>query len=178
MRRGTRKLYAYAAERGIAHKQCGKLIVASDDAQIPKLREWHDIAKQNGVTGMRMLTPAEAQAMEPEVFCTAALHVPVTGIIDVHSYILALEGDTEAAGAMIALKTTVTGGEITKEGFVLDVMGEAPSQISCTTLINAAGLGAQKFARNLRGLDRRQCRRNCLPKAIISACRANSLSRC
>jgi L-2-hydroxyglutarate oxidase LhgO len=95
--------------------------------------------------------------MEPEVFCTAALHVPMTGIIDVHPYMLALEADAEAAGAMMALKANVIGGEITKDGFVLDVAPRqqegAPSQISCTTLINSAGLGAQLFARNLHGLN-------------------------
>ena len=150
---GRQKLYAYAAERGIPHKQCGKLIVATDEAQIPKLREWEQIATQNGVVGMRMLTPDQAHEMEPEVFCTAALHVPCTGIIDAHPYILALEGDVEEAGAMIALKTKVTGGEVTADGFVLDVQGAAPSQISCKNLINAAGLGAQQFSHGLHGLD-------------------------
>ncbi len=151
--KGREKLYAYAQERGIPHKQCGKLIVATDETQIPQLHEWQEIATQNGVTGLRLLTPNEARALEPEVFCTAALHVPVTGIIDTHNYILSLEGDAETAGAMIALKTKVVGGDITDTVFILDVEGDAPSQISCTTLINAAGLGAQKFARNLSGLD-------------------------
>ena len=151
--KGREKLYAYAQERGIPHKQCGKLIVATDDTQIPKLHEWREIATQNGVTELCLLTPDEARSFEPEVFCTAALHVPVTGIIDTHHYILSLEGDAETAGAMIALKTKVVGGYITDTGFTLDVEGDAPSQISCTTLINAAGLGAQKFALNLRGLN-------------------------
>lgn len=150
---GREKLYAYAQERGLPHRQCGKLIVATDDAQIPRLREWQGVAEQNGVTGMRLLTPVEAQTMEPEVFCTAALHVPATGIIDAPAYILALEGDAENAGAMIALKTMAVGGEITAEGFVIDVKGDAPAQISCKYLINAAGLGAQEIARHLRGLD-------------------------
>ena len=151
--KGRDQLYAYAEERGLPHRRCGKLIVATDEEQIPKLREWQDIAAQNGVTGMRLLTPDEARRMEPEVFCTAALHVPVTGIIDVHPYILSLEGDAESAGAMIALKTVVTGGEIIDDRFILKVAGDAPSQISCTTLINAAGLGAQEISRHLRGLD-------------------------
>ena len=150
---GREKLYAYAQECGIPHRKCGKLIVATDEAQIPKLREWQNVAVQNGVTEVRLLTPAEAREFEPEVFCTAALHVPVTGIIDVHAYLMALEGDAEAAGAMIALKTHVSGGEITDTGFILMIDGAAPAQISCRTLINAAGLGAQAFARNLRGLD-------------------------
>jgi len=151
--RGRDLLYAYAAERSIPHRQCGKLIVATDDDQIPQLREWQKIAEQNGVSGTRLIAPAEARAMEPEVFCTAALHVPITGIIDVHPYILALEADAEAAGATLALKTAVVGGEVTKEGFVLSVLGETTSQISCTHLINAAGLGAQDISKNMHGLD-------------------------
>jgi L-2-hydroxyglutarate oxidase LhgO len=150
---GRDLLYAYARERDIPHKQNGKLIVATDDGQIPELHRWRDIATQNGVTDLRLLTPAEAKTLEPEVFCTAALHVPVTGIIDAHAYMQALEGDAENAGAMIALNTTVTGGEVTESGFILNVAGDAPSQISCTRLINAAGLGAQDFSRHLRGLD-------------------------
>ncbi|MGB9152169.1 MAG: NAD(P)/FAD-dependent oxidoreductase [Alphaproteobacteria bacterium] len=150
---GREKLYAYAEERGIPHRQCGKLIVATDLEQIPGLHQWQEIATRNGVLGMRMLTPEQARTIEPEVFCTAALHVPVTGIIDVHPYILSLEGDAESAGAMIALKTAVVSGDVTEEGFVLDVEGDAPSQISCKYLINAAGLGAQKISRQLRGLN-------------------------
>ena len=150
---GREKLYAYAEERGIPHRQCGKLIVATDLEQIPGLHQWQEIATRNGVLGMRMLTSEQARTIEPEVFCTAALHVPVTGIIDVHPYILSLEGDAEFAGAMIALKTAVVSGDVTEEGFVLDVEGDAPSQISCKYLINAAGLGAQKISRQLRGLN-------------------------
>jgi len=152
---GRKKLYAYAQERGLPHRNCGKLIVATNEAQIAKLYEWQTIAAQNGVTELRMLTPDDVRDMEPEVFCTAALHAPMTGIIDVHPYMLALEGDAEEAGAVIALMSKVMGGEKTKEGFVLNVEGEGgtQSQISCTHLINAAGLGAQGVAHLLRGLD-------------------------
>ncbi|MDE1900033.1 MAG: NAD(P)/FAD-dependent oxidoreductase [Alphaproteobacteria bacterium] len=150
---GRDQLYSYAAARGIPHRQCGKLVVATSEHEIDALRALKANAAQNGVAGMRLLTPAEARAMEPELSCAAALHVPVSGIIDVHPYILALEGDAEQAGAMIALRAPVQGGAITPDGFILDIAGDAPSQIMCKTLINAAGLGAQHFARNLRGLD-------------------------
>jgi L-2-hydroxyglutarate oxidase LhgO len=150
---GREKLYAYAAARGIPHRQCGKLIVATSEDQIPQLRKWQEIAARNGLADLRMLTLAEAREMEPEVFCAAALHVPVTGIIDTHAYLLSLEGDVETAGAVIALQTRVVGGEVTNDGFVLDVEGAAPMQISCKTLINSAGLGAQEVGRRLRGLD-------------------------
>jgi len=150
---GRDMLYAYAAERGIAHKQCGKLVVATDEGQIEKLREWKANAEKNGLTNLRMLTPTEARSFEPEVSCAAAMHVPISGIIDVHELMLALLGDAEAAGATLVLRSPVEKGEVTPDGFVLDVGGEQPMKISCRMLINAAGLGAQAFARNLHGLD-------------------------
>jgi L-2-hydroxyglutarate oxidase LhgO len=111
------------------------------------------IAETNGVRDLKILTPAEVAAIEPEVFCVAALQVPITGIIDVHEYMLALQGDAEATGVTLALKAPVTGGEITEDSFVLEVGGASPMRLACRTLINAAGLGAQGFARSLRGLD-------------------------
>jgi len=71
--KGRDMLYAYAADRGIPHKRCGKLVVATSQDQIPKLEEWKKTAEQNGVTGLKLLTPLEAQKMEPEVFCEAAM---------------------------------------------------------------------------------------------------------
>src|ERR1700733_14647067 len=131
-------LYAYAAERGIAHNNCGKLVVATDETQIEKLKEWKANAEQNGVTGLRMLTAPEARSFEPEVSCVAALHVPVSGIVDVHEYMLALLGDAEGAGATLVLRSPVEKGDVTKDGFVLDVGGEQPMKISCRVLINSA----------------------------------------
>ncbi len=150
---GRDLLYEYAASRGIPHKRCGKLVVATAPDQLEKLQQWKAIAERNGVAGLRMLTAEEARAMEPEVFCVAAMHSPDTGIIDVHHYLLALLADAEAAGVTLVLRSPVVKGEITPDGFVLDVGGASPMKISCRTLINAAGLGAQDVARNLQGLD-------------------------
>jgi L-2-hydroxyglutarate oxidase LhgO len=99
------------------------------------------------------MSPQEAQAMEPEVFCVSAMHSPDTGIIDVHNYLLALLGDAEAEGATLALQAPVLSGQIIENGFVLAVGGVSPMQISCRHLINSAGLGAQSFAHKLYGLD-------------------------
>jgi len=151
--RGRDMLYTYAAERSIAHKRCGKLVVATDESQIGKLHTWKTNAEQNGVTDLRLLTPEEARGFEPEVSCVAALYVPVSGIVDAHELMLALLGDAEAGGATLAFQAPVETGEVTADGFILDVGGAQPMRISCRTLINAGGLGAQPFAHNLRGLD-------------------------
>jgi L-2-hydroxyglutarate oxidase LhgO len=149
---GRHALYAYAAARGIPHKKCGKLIVTASRNQSADLHHLHERAMQNGVENMRLLSAAEAQAMEPSLSCASALLSPETGVVDVHSYALALLGDAEAAGATLALQTPVAKGTITDNGFIIETGGTSPMQIGCRTLINAAGLGAQNFARSLDGL--------------------------
>ena len=150
---GRDRLYRYAAERGIPHKRCGKILVATAPEQLEKLENLRNVAAQNGVTNLVKMTPAEVHELEPEVFCLAALHSPDTGILDVHAYFLALLGDAETAGATLALQSPVLRGEVTPNGFVLEVGGAAPMRMSCTHLINAAGLGAQEIAGRLDGLD-------------------------
>ena len=150
---GRDLLYAYATERAIPHRRCGKLIVATDATQIEPLKAFAAIAAQNGVSSLRLLTQAEAQALEPEVSRVAALLSPDTGIIDVHQYLYALLGDAEAAGATLALNAPVISGTIASTGITLDVGGAMPMTIGCQTFINAAGLGAQSLARKLSGLD-------------------------
>jgi L-2-hydroxyglutarate oxidase LhgO len=154
---GRDLLYAYVAEKGIAHKKCGKLIISTSPDECNILKRWQANAARNGVTDLHLLTAGEAQAMEPNLRCAAALHVPVTGLIDVHDYLLALQGDAEAAGAFVVFKSVVTKGAITKDGFLIEVGGAESegadfTRIGCRHLINAAGLGAQAFARTIKGL--------------------------
>jgi len=151
--RGRDLLYAYARERGVAYKNCGKLVVATDQSQVEKLHAWKANAEKNGVIGLRLLTPAEARALEPQLSCVQALHVPMSGIIDVHEYMLALLGDAEANGATLAVQAPVEWVERTQDGFVVSVGGKAPLKIACRALVNSAGLGAQKLAQAIAGFD-------------------------
>ena len=132
---GAARLYTYAGDRGIPHKRCGKIIVATAADQVAKLAEFGDIGRRNGVAGLRTLTPAEVTAMEPEVACVAALHSPNTGIIDVHAYMLALQADAEAAGATVVLRAPVISGQVVDGGFALDIGGASPSRIGCRMLV-------------------------------------------
>lgn len=150
---GNAALYRYATERGIPHKRCGKLVVATADDQIPKLQELLELGAANAVPDLRMLDIAEAHRMEPNVRMVAALWSPNTGIIDVHTYIHSLLGDVENGGGMVALQAPVLSVACTADGFVLQVGGASPTEILCTRLINAAGLGAQKVAHAIDELD-------------------------
>ncbi len=149
--RGRKMLYAYCAEHGVPHRNCGKLIVATNNAEIEKLASIRQHAALNGVE-LEMISAAEARALEPAVHCTAALLSPATGIIDSHSYMLALRGDAEAHGASVAFNAPLRRAAITNGGFVIDVGGRDPLELSCKILINAAGLNAPALARSISGM--------------------------
>jgi L-2-hydroxyglutarate oxidase LhgO len=111
-------------------------------------------AADNGVHNLRLLDEAEAKAMEPELNCVAALHSPSTGIIDSHGLMLAFQGEAEDHGAMLALRSPVSGGEITPTGIALDVGGAEPMRILARGVINSAGLMAPRIAASLKGFPR------------------------
>ncbi len=149
---GRRLLYAYCRDHGVPHINCGKLIVATSETESEKLAEIKGRAEANGVEGMRLLTAAEAVAMEPNLQCTAALLSPATGIIDSHSYMLALQGDAEARGAMYAFNSPVEAGRVANAGIDLEVGGAEPMRLRARLVINSAGLHAPTLARKIVGL--------------------------
>ena len=96
--RGNRLLRDYLPAHSVDHKFTGKLIVATNAQEDAMLASIQGRAEANGVEGMRVLTAAEARALEPNLECTSALFSQSTGIIDSHTYMLALQGDAEANG--------------------------------------------------------------------------------
>ena len=148
---GRLALYPFLAERGIPHRRCGKLIVATDPAQIPGLEKLHAQAKANGVADLRMLTAREARALEPQLACVAALESPSTGIVDSHAFMLALRGEAEDHGAAIAFRSPLLAGRIREGGIELEVGGAEPMRLLAQTVVNCAGLFAQDVARSIGG---------------------------
>jgi L-2-hydroxyglutarate oxidase LhgO len=149
---GRRMLYAFCAEHGVATNNCGKLIVATNEEETARLSGIKARAEANGVEGMRFLTAAEARALEPNLSCTAALLSESTGVVDSHAYMLALQGEAEAAGAMFVFFAPVTGGRIFREGVEISVGGSDPMALQCRLLINSAGLHAPALAKNIVGM--------------------------
>ena len=147
---GKARLYAYCAERGIAHRRCGKLLVATSEDQLPQLQMIIDKAAANGVNDLVLLARAEAQAMEPHLTCIAAVHSPSTGIIDSHALMLSLQGDLENAGGMVAFNTSVTSAKVVADGIEL-TMADG-TQLMAKRVVNAAGLYAQALAHRIEGL--------------------------
>jgi L-2-hydroxyglutarate oxidase LhgO len=149
--RGRELLYAYCESHGVPFRRCGKLVVATADAQGPALQRIAAQAVANDVTDLRVLSAAEAHALEPALHCVAALHSPSTGIIDSHALMLALQGDLEAAGGWLAVQSPVLAVACRPDGFVLQVGGPAPSELAARIVVNAAGLWATELASRIDG---------------------------
>lgn len=139
---GNRALYAFCAARGVAHRRCGKLIVAAEPSQVAALRGLQAQAEANGVRDLQWLEAAEARRLEPQLRCAAALLSPSTGIVDSHGLMRALRLEAEAAGAALVLKSPVLGGRATAAGLELRVGGDEPMTFLAERGFNCAGLGA------------------------------------
>ncbi len=151
---GRDLLYAYCAERGVPHRRCGKLIVATAADQVPALQGIEARARANGVTDLQWLDAAAARALEPALQCVAALHSPSTGIVDSHALMLALQGDLEHAGGLVVLNSPLAQARCAAEGIHLQAADG--TELLARTVVNAAGLAAPDLARRFAGLDARQ----------------------
>lgn len=155
---GRNRLYAFAGERGVAHRKCGKLIAATRRDQEPTLGSIIEKARACGVDDLVMLDAAQAQALEPALRCSAAVLSPSTGIIDSHGLMLALQGEAEARGCFVSLNTSVVSGRIEPGGVVLQTRDNNSGnefEIAATRFFNTAGLSANAVAAHLAGLDRK-----------------------
>ncbi|HET9644772.1 MAG TPA: NAD(P)/FAD-dependent oxidoreductase [Burkholderiaceae bacterium] len=162
---GKRMLYDYCAQRAIAHRRCGKLIVATHDGQVEALRALQTQAAANGVDDVQWLSAHEAKSLEPQLACVAALLSPSTGIIDSHGLMLALQGEAESHGAMVAFESKVVGARVTPAGIEVDVdVAESRSTVLARNVVNSAGLQAPHLAVRIVGLDPRHVPRGCFSK--------------
>lgn len=141
---GNRSMAEYAREHGVPFQRCGKLVVATEESQLPALRVLAERAGANGVP-VRMISAAEAREHEPEVACVAALRVDSTGIIDFPAVCAAMVGELERAGADLRLSTPVLGIRAGSTGGVEVATGA--EVLRASTLVNCAGLHSDRIAR-------------------------------
>ena len=147
---GRQMLYDYCAARGIGHSRCGKLLVATSDAQVGQLQGIVAKAVANGVHDLVLLTRAQARALEPQLECVAAVHSPSTGIVDSHALMLALQGDLENAGGVVALNSPLSLAVCAQSAITL--IATDGTELQAKTVVNAAGLQAPALAQRFAGL--------------------------
>ncbi len=147
--RGKALLYDYCETRGLPHRRCGKLLVATSDAEVPRLHALRASGAANGVTDLDWLSADEARVLEPALQCVAALWSPSSGIVDSHALMTSLLGDAEAAGAALGLVSPVRGAQREAEGWLVQLGDDA--RLRARWLVNAAGLAAQALALQMQG---------------------------
>ncbi len=154
--KGAMAMYDFCAAHGVTTKNYGKLIVAVDDEQVSTLEDLKAKGDANNVPGLNIISGSALSDKEPYLKAKAALHSPLTGVVDSQHYMLALLGDAENAGATVALSSNFIKADRAGGGYIAHIrsMGE-DTAIRCQRIINAAGHGVHDVARAIDGVDMR-----------------------
>jgi len=167
--RGRELLYAWVEARGVPHRKLGKLVVASDKAELTQLEALIARGQANGVPGLRMLGARDTQLREPALAVAGALYSPETGILDAARFALSLLAEAEAQGATLLLNHEVIGLARGSGGWQVVVRtagGEDAESLACEAVINAGGLASDSLAQaagidiDARGYRQRPCKGN------------------
>lgn len=146
---GRDALEAYCESRGVPFERCGKVVVATEEEEIPRLEALRDRGMANGLNGLVRLDPAGVREIEPHVAAVAALRVPQTGIVDYNDVSRAFADDIRARGGTILTATEALG--CVRGGGDL-VIETSRGPLRCGGLVNCAGLQSDRVAR-LCGVD-------------------------
>lgn len=154
---GRRALYAFLDAHKVAFRKCGKLLVATEESEIPRIEAIAAQARANGVEGLAEISGPEAMALEPGLRAAAAIISPESGVFDSHGFMLALQGEIEARGGTVALGSPLqAAGPLDGGGFRIAAGGDAPAELGARLLVTAPGLGAQEVAARIEGFPAAQ----------------------
>lgn len=149
---GRRALYAFLDSHKVDYRKCGKLVVATEAAEVERIEAIFQQASANGVEGLEHLTGAQARALEPGLNAHAAILSPESGLFASHDYMLALQGEIEDAGGSVVLSTPFERAEpLPGGGFKIIAGGEGGATLTTGLLVTAPGLGAQDVASRIEG---------------------------
>uniref|UniRef100_A0A669PX33 L-2-hydroxyglutarate dehydrogenase, mitochondrial n=1 Tax=Phasianus colchicus TaxID=9054 RepID=A0A669PX33_PHACC len=152
---GAALCYEYCDQKGIPYKQCGKLIVAVEQDEIPRLKALYERGLQNNVRGLKLIGAKEIQAKEP--FCRGlmALDSPYTGIVDYRQVAQSYAEDFQEAGGTILTDFEVTDMEMAKESssgsedglkYPVIVRSSKGEEIYCRHIVTCAGLYSDRLS--------------------------------
>ena len=151
---GRDLVYARCARGGIGHRRIGKLIVATEHAEVASLEDIAGRARANGAGGIEILDADEVARREPRVRAVAAVWSPNTGIVDAHGLMSDYQAELERHDGTVVLATAVTGLEKRSFGWSVETRSDAGESFSvdCGAVVNAAGLHSDAVA-ELAGID-------------------------
>jgi (S)-2-hydroxyglutarate dehydrogenase len=144
-RRGTDLLRELCSTHGVEYLECGKLVIAHHEREIPHLDALEDRAQANEVPGLTRVDGSGIRAIEPHATGLAALHSPQTAIVDFHQVALAIGADATEAGASIRTSQRVIRVESSSNH--AEVWLAAGARLPADLVIVCAGLQVDRLAR-------------------------------
>lgn len=175
---GGALLAAYLDARGIGLNRCGKLVVATDDAEVAAIEALAERARTNGVAGIQLLGPGAVARRAPALRAVAALWSPMTAVFDSHACMQALQADIAAADGVIALRTPFVAAEEAGADFLVHSGGPDPFAFTTRRLVNAAGLFAPAVAARIAPLPAGHIPRQWLAKGSYFALAGRAPFKC
>lgn len=141
---GREWMYRFCADNGIPHDRCGKLVVATDERELPALAELERRGAANGLQGLKRLTVAEMKEIEPHVNGIAGLRVPETGIVNYKAVSQTYAAKIEGAGGQVRTSTKFVGCRREQDGLTIETTA---GPLHAKLLVNCAGLYSDRVAR-------------------------------
>lgn len=152
---GKHAMYQFCHERGISARAIGKLIVVPDTSAVPALTALYERGLANEIPDLKLVDATQIKTLEPAIKAQAALESPSSGIVDSHSYMLALLGVVEDHGGALARNAPFLGATpLAGGGFEVRVGGAEAMTLTTTELILSAGLWSTQAGHAVEGLDR------------------------
>jgi L-2-hydroxyglutarate oxidase len=145
---GAREMYAFCAQRGIPTDRRGKVIVAVDEEELPRLETLHQRGLANGVEGLEVVGQERLRELEPHCVGVKALWSPNTGIVNYSRVADAYAADVKAAGAELLLGRQVIGLASNADGMTLETSG---GELQAKHVVACGGLYADRLARMTGG---------------------------
>ncbi|MGD0813173.1 MAG: L-2-hydroxyglutarate oxidase [Verrucomicrobiota bacterium] len=140
---GIQEMVAFCKDNGIAHEICGKLVVAVDETELPRLHKLLERGQQNGLQGLRLLDRPQMLEIEPHVAGIAAVHVPQEGIVDYVQVCHAMVKKLEAAGGRVATRASVNKIQPQSGGWLVRT---SSGDWQADYVVNCAGLHCDRVA--------------------------------
>ncbi len=140
---GREAMYRFCEEHGVACLRCGKLVVATTPSEMNRLVALEERGRANGLQGLRHLRAEQLQEYEPHVTGVGGLHVADTGVVDFGAVLLAMADVVGKRGGAVLTGRRVRAVRLETDRIVLVTSG---GEVTCATLINCAGLQADRVA--------------------------------
>ncbi|XP_007097664.2 L-2-hydroxyglutarate dehydrogenase, mitochondrial isoform X1 [Panthera onca] len=152
---GAALIYEYCKQKGISYKQCGKLIVAVEQEEIPRLQALYERGRQNGVQGLRLIQQEDIKKKEPYCRGLMAIDCPYTGIVDYRQVALSFAKDFQEAGGFVLTNFEVKDIELAKESpsrskdgmkYPIVIRNTKGEEVQCQYVVTCAGLYSDRIS--------------------------------